>query len=160
MLLLEHTYQYLESSATTHKVLYSSLGNFERLRPAEGHDDSVICCCIDATICYFRVFHFVCGLVVVFNLTENCIMLANDYNSSIRDVKDMVIRLYNVLFCILCVFVELDFRYVVDHIKLFDNWIFRGMFYVYVGFVTVSRYIITPQLTHNLRQPSSSSISH
>lgn len=88
----------------------------------------LVCCCMDATLCYFRLFHIVCGLVVLLNLVENCLVLAQDFNTN--DVRDFVMRVYDVCFCFLCFFIELDFRFVVDSIRIMDNWIFRGLFYI------------------------------
>ena len=95
------------------------------LSPNLVQEEEVVCCCMDATLCYFRMFHMVCGLVVALNLVENCIVLAKDFSDR-SDIRDLVMRLYDVIFCMLCIFIEMDLRYVVDHIKLMDNWIFRG----------------------------------
>ena len=89
------------------------------------HEHEVVCCCMDATLCYFRMFHMMCGLVVVLNFVENCIVLTKDFNGR-TDIRDVVMRFYDVIFCILCIFVEMDLRYIVDNVKLMDNWIFRG----------------------------------
>jgi hypothetical protein len=89
---------------------------------------NLICCCMDAILCYFRLFHFICGIIITLTLVANCIVLSNDLHSS--DIKDFVMRVYCVIFCCLSIFLEINFRFVLDYIRLMDNWIFRGLFYL------------------------------
>ena len=95
---------------------------------AQSHDDEskdIICCCMDAVLCYFRIFHFLCSLVLILSLIENCIAIAAD-----NVIRDLILRMYGTALGFLGIFIEMDVRFVVDYIKLFDNWIFRGLFYI------------------------------
>jgi hypothetical protein len=91
----------------------------------EDENKDIICCCMDAVLCYFRLFHFLCALVLMLSIIENCLAIASD-----KDMRDLILRIYGAVLGFLGIFIEMNVRCVVEHIKLADNWIFRGLFYI------------------------------
>jgi hypothetical protein len=106
-----------------------------RVAPADEEDESDSCCCCcpsDPMLCAFMCFHFTAGLVGVTALAANIYVFTRPDLSP----KDAIMRCYALLFCALVVVIELDWRFVVNKIRFVDWWVFRGLFYTLVGFVT------------------------
>jgi len=50
---------------------------------------------------------------------------------------DIVLHSYAILFSVLVIIIEADWRYVVSRFRLMDTWIWRGLFYALIGFLTL-----------------------
>lgn len=108
----------------------SSAGGRRPLEPLTNHTEEdenkdIICFCMDAVLCYFRLFHFLCALVLILSIFENCLAIASD-----KDMRDLILRIYGAALGSLGIFIEMNVRCVVEYIKMVDNWIFRGLFYI------------------------------
>ena len=53
------------------------------------------------------------------------------------EYKDIIMRAYAIMFCVVIVLVEIDWRCVVRRMRILDLWFFRGLFYFFVGFITI-----------------------
>ena len=51
--------------------------------------------------------------------------------------RDIITRCYAIVFCVFIVLAEVDWRYIMRRIRILDLWFFRGLFYFYVGFITL-----------------------
>ena len=101
----------------------------------DGADDSSSCCCCcpsDPVLFSFQCFHFTSGLTGLAAFVANIYTFWNPNLGT----KDAIIRGYTLLFCILIVIVELDWRFVVNKVRFLDYWVLRGLFYTFVGFIT------------------------
>lgn len=99
---------------------------------AEGPESCCCCCPADPMLFAFQCFHLTAGLTGLAALSANIYVFSGP-NFSIRDA---IIRSYALVFCILIVIIELDWRYIVNKIRFADWWVFRGLFYTLVGFIT------------------------
>ena len=97
------------------------------LSEEEEDESTKCCCCIDIILCYFRTFHTFTAIIGFANLASNFLLLIS---YSVAQVRDIVIQTYAIIFCIIIICVEADLRIVVDHLKLMDNWLIRGVFYI------------------------------
>jgi hypothetical protein len=99
-------------------------------------DDEDCCCPLDPILCWFRLFHTLSGFVGVATAGANGFVIAT-IDSITMDYRDIIMRSYAVLFCIVIVFVEIDWRCMMRRFRILDLWFFRGLFYFLVGFMTV-----------------------
>jgi uncharacterized membrane protein HdeD (DUF308 family) len=100
---------------------------------AEDDSDTCCCCCPSNPMLFgFQCFHFIAGLAGLLALAANIYIftLPNLYP------KDEIMRCYALIFCVLVVIIEFDWRFVVNKIRFVDWWALRGFFYTLVGFMT------------------------
>ena len=58
------------------------------------------------------------------------------------DYKDIITRCYAIIFSVVIVLAEIDWRYVMRRIRILDLWFFRGVF---VGLLQImTQYLCTP----------------
>ena len=97
-------------------------------------DSDIFCCCCssDPVLFSFQCFHFTSGLTGLAAFAANIYTLTKP---SIT-IRDTIVRSYALVFCLLIVIVELDWRYILNKVRFLDHWILRGFFYAFVGFVT------------------------
>lgn len=96
-------------------------------------EDATFCCCPrDPVLNWFRMFHLLCGLLGLGSAAINIYVLTNPFIQLI----DIVIHGYAILFSLLIVIIETDWRYVVSRIRVMDVWVWRGLFYALVGFMS------------------------
>lgn len=101
----------------------------------ESADAAESCCCCfpsDPMLFAFQCFHLTAGLTGLAALSANIYVFSGPTIS----VRDAIVRSYALLFCILIVIIELDWRLIVNKIRFADWWVFRGLFYTFVGFIT------------------------
>ena len=105
---------------------------------ASEHDEDEDCCCcpLDPVLAWFRLFHLISGLVGCASMGANGYILATKDVVSM-DYRDIITRGYAIIFCFVVVLAEIDWRYVMRRIRILDLWFFRGLFYFYVGFITL-----------------------
>ena len=105
------------------------------LDEGSGDDDEASCCgCCpgDPMLFSFQCFHFTAGMIGIAAFAANIYVFTQPYLTP----KDAIMRSYALLFCLLVVIIEMDWRYVVNKIRFADLWVPRGLFYTLVGFVT------------------------
>jgi hypothetical protein len=90
------------------------------------------CCHSDPLLLSFQLFHFASGMVGLAALAAN----VYTYASPDLNVKIAIVRAYTILFCLLIVIVEVDWRYFVNRIRFVEIWLLRGLFYVFVALLT------------------------
>ena len=86
----------------------------------------------DPILACFQCFHFTSGVNGLLALVSNAYV----YTLHDLPIYDLVLHGYAIVFCLLIVFVELDWRYIVSKVKYLDLWVLRGLFYVFVGVIT------------------------
>jgi hypothetical protein len=91
---------------------------------------------LDPILCWFRFWHFTSGLVGLATIAANIYVIVT-VDGDILDYRDIIMRGYAVLFGIVIVLVELDWRCVMKKFKIFEHWLVRGLFYFFVGFITI-----------------------
>jgi COPI associated protein len=91
------------------------------------------------------VFHILAGMTAVAIIAMN--FYAFSQLTSYSDYRDIVIRSYAVLFALLIIIIEIDMRFIVRYVKVFDSWFYRGLFYAFIGMITMenSAALVTPQ---------------
>jgi hypothetical protein len=106
---------------------------------SEDEDHESCCCCqCDPILCWFRVFHFVASMVNLSCAGANVFVITKLRHFDIVTAKEGLIRSYAVLFCLACIFVEYEIRYFVRRLKFLENWSLRGLFYGFLGAITVN----------------------
>jgi hypothetical protein len=90
------------------------------------------CCPDDPVLYYFRVFHSFCILVGVLAFISNLYVLLDIF----LDLRNIVIHLYALFLCLVIIAAEFDLSMLLLRIQLFDSWMFRGVFYVFVGVIS------------------------
>ncbi len=99
---------------------------------SEGESTCCGCCPSDPVLYWFRIFHSIAGFVGFASLAANLYVLTNPKLGLI----EIVLHLYTMLFSVAIVIIEIDWRYMLSRIRIMDWWIFRGLFYGFVGFMT------------------------
>jgi hypothetical protein len=69
----------------------------------EEEDEDCCCCPVDPVLCWFRFFHTISGLIGFATMTANIFVLATVDRKSLN-YKDIIMRSYAVIFCIIIVF--------------------------------------------------------
>lgn len=108
--------------------------------PAEIHSGSTPnddeedrrCCPSDPVLVCFQFFHFTSGVNGLLALVSNAYV----YTLHDLPIYDLFLHGYAIVFCLLIVFVELDWRYIVSKVKFLDLWVLRGLYYIFVGVIT------------------------
>jgi hypothetical protein len=91
------------------------------------------CCCpLDPVLYWFRVFHFACGLIGLLAFVSNLYILFDIQ----LDLRDLAIHFYALLFCLIIVATELELNIVLSKLQILDLWVFRGIFYSFVGIIS------------------------
>eukprot|EP01038_Epipyxis_sp_PR26KG_P010760 gene10760-14451_t len=92
------------------------------------------CCCPDDPILFwFSIYHSIVIFVAIMTLLSNAYAL-----SQIKYPISMIImRVYAMLFCVIIIGLELDLQLLRMRLRLFDGWFYRGLFYGYVGLISV-----------------------
>jgi len=107
----------------------------------EYEDDDIECfgSFFDPVLLWFRTFHtlsLLCGLACA---CANLYVLSKLSTSIIiPSVRDISIRIYTVICSLLIVITEGDWRYIMHRVRILDLWFFRGFYYAFVGFLTLS----------------------
>eukprot|EP00596_Hydrurales_sp_CCMP1899_P006100 CAMPEP_0119036766 /NCGR_PEP_ID=MMETSP1177-20130426/4701_1 /TAXON_ID=2985 /ORGANISM="Ochromonas sp, Strain CCMP1899" /LENGTH=211 /DNA_ID=CAMNT_0006997097 /DNA_START=159 /DNA_END=794 /DNA_ORIENTATION=- len=124
------------------KVAYQrSSGDYSERRPlrVQGYDEEEEdCCCfkVDPVLCWFTFFHSLSGCVGLATLAANIYVLART-NRAALNYKEIIMRSYACIFCIIIILTETNWRYIMKRIRILDIWFLRGFFYFYVGFITI-----------------------
>ena len=91
------------------------------------------CCCpVDPVLYWFRVFHFIAGLVATLALVSNTSLFFIAHLSW----RSYVLHGYATILCLLIIAVELEIQLIIAKLKVLDLWIFRGLFYSFVGILS------------------------
>eukprot|EP01031_Cornospumella_fuschlensis_P035646 gene35646-43234_t len=107
----------------------------EIVQPKNSIDLEEDCCCCprDPVLYYFYLYHFITGLVGLFCIVANVSIIVDS-----RSIwRDKIMHSYLCLFSLVVVAVEIDFRFITSRLRLMELWLFRGLFYSFVGFGTV-----------------------
>ena len=68
---------------------------------------------------------------------DNSYSISDSYPGHHHSLKELLLQCYDVVFCLLIVVCEVDWRFVMRRLRLLDLWIFRGLFYIFVGLQTL-----------------------
>jgi len=104
------------------------------------------CCCpVDPCLAALLLFHCIAGLLGVCAMATNAYHLAKPAQQQQQEAApnvyiDCVMRGYSIVMSALIVCAESDWKFVMRRLKLLDLWIFRGLFYAYVGLTTLDLY--------------------
>jgi hypothetical protein len=63
--------------------------------------------------------------------------ISDSYPGHHHSLKELFLRCYDVVFCLLIIVCETDWRFVMKRLRLLDLWMFRGLFYIYIGLQTL-----------------------
>jgi len=141
-----------------------SLGNLGPVSPPslqqplnEYDDDDIECMgsLFDPVLLWFRAFHtlsLLCGLsctiVNIYVLSKIMKSKTSNMNDDVG-IRDIIIRVYTIICCLLIIITEIDWRYIMHRVRILDLWFFRGFYYAFVGFLSLSdgvnKYGIQPQ---------------
>lgn len=99
-----------------------------------GDEGESCCCCFssDPMLFSFQCFHITAGLSGLGAFIANVYVFSRPHIT----LKEAIIRSYALIFCVLMVLTELDWRYVVNKVRFMDYWLLRGIFYTFIGFIT------------------------
>ena len=121
-----------------------------RRRKRRGYDtddeDSMedCCCCpLDPCLAAFFFFHCIAGLLGVSSMAANAYHLTNKLSQQVAPPNiyiDGVLRGYSIIMGCIIVCCETDWKFLMRRLKLLDLWVFRGLFYSYVGLTTLDMY--------------------
>lgn len=100
---------------------------------SESNDTCCGCCPSDPVLYWFRIFHFISGFLGFASAAVNVYVMIS--NKSLGMV-DLIIHAYTIMLCAAVVLAELDWRFFMAQVKILDSWIFRGLFYGFVGVLT------------------------
>lgn len=107
--------------------------NFSYSNNINSADYEDCCCCpSDPVLLWFRFFHFVSTIISIATLISNITIITKPEITPI----DIIMHVYAMLFCIAIIFIEIDWRFVMDRVRVMDLWMFRGLFYCFVGIIT------------------------
>jgi hypothetical protein len=95
-------------------------------------------------IWYFRSIHILSTIFAIVGVGGNAYLL---YHAT--SFRGGVIHAYAALFCMIIVAVEIESRAVLRRVNLLENWIFRGLFYLFVGCITCMLYSISDYFSIN-----------
>lgn len=104
------------------------------------------CCCCPSDPCLaaLLLFHCIAGLLGVCAMVTNAYHLTKPMQQQQQAVPnvyiDHVLRSYSIVMSAVIVCAESDWKFLMRRLKLFDLWIFRGIFYAYVGLCTLDLY--------------------
>ena len=112
----------------------SGIGSASGMIDGEGEHERC-CFCYDPVLCPFYILNGASCTIAFGCSMLNCWLLAAD-NSP--DLVVVFIRIYSCLFGILVIFVEIDCRMVMDYVKALEFWSIRGLFYLFVGVLTLT----------------------
>ena len=74
-------------------------------------------------------------------------------NKQHADIYSVLIRVYTILFYLVTVLIEFDWRFLMKRLRIMDLWVVRGLFYTYLGLITgtfsVGREIMSLRLCIN-----------
>lgn len=101
--------------------------------PKDDEEEDWRCCPSDPVLVCFQCFHFTSGVNGLLALLSNAYAV---YTFHDLPINDLVIHGYAIVFCLLIVCIELDWRYIVSKVKFLDLWVLRGLYYIFVGVIT------------------------
>lgn len=93
------------SESPPYQLLDTSISRRRKsAKPSDDDDDNEDCCCcpVDPVLCWFRFFHTISGLIGVATLAANIFVLVTIDSKSLN-YKDIIMRSYAVIFCILII---------------------------------------------------------
>lgn len=89
---------YQRSSGEVSRRRSSRLGG----RDDDDEEEDCCCCHVDPVLCWFRFFHSLSGCVGIATLSANIYVLATT-DSATLNYKDIIMRSYAVIFCIIII---------------------------------------------------------
>ncbi|CAM9707287.1 unnamed protein product, partial [Choristocarpus tenellus] len=89
---------------------------------------------LSKTLCFFRFITILTILLALVVLGANGYIIYVDFDE--LGVRGVVIRSYNIFFCVFVVFSELEWRRFTKHFGFLENWMARGLAYVFVGLIS------------------------
>jgi len=100
-------------------------------------EDSDTCCgsLCDPVLWWFRIYHFFAGVSSLSTIPANLLVISSNF--TLVNIRDIGIRSFGILFALLLVCAEMDWRYVVRRFKLLDAWVWRGLLFFYLGMLTI-----------------------
>lgn len=119
---------------------YNTTQTATRARAPSTSDNEVdedTCCgsLCDPVLWWFRIFHFFAGLACLSTIAANLLVISSNFQ--LVNIRDIGIRGFGILFALLLVCAEMDWRYIVRRFKLLDAWVWRGILFFYLGMLTV-----------------------
>jgi len=76
-------------------------------------------------------------LSLLFLIVVNVLMMLGISVSNVASFMYALIRVYNMLFCLLSIAIQFEVKTIVKHVDFFDSWPGRGMLYIFLGVLTL-----------------------
>ena len=99
-------------------------------------NEDCCCCPTDPCLIAFSLFHLCGGLLGVAAAATNAYHITQPPSGGNR-VIDIIQRCYCIAFGAIITLIEIDWKFLSRRLKLLDLWVFRGLFYAYVGLSTL-----------------------
>mmetsp|Transcript_17515 Transcript_17515/g.28719 ORF Transcript_17515/g.28719 Transcript_17515/m.28719 type:complete len:201 (+) Transcript_17515:2-604(+) len=105
----------------------------ESVLPEEGG-----ACCGDRLMIIFGVIQMLTTLTAATVVVANIYYFIYKWGTPDLNVKSFSLRLYAIIFCVLVAFAEFEWRGFFHFFGFLENWITRGLFYIFVSLLTLS----------------------
>jgi hypothetical protein len=99
-------------------------------------DEDCCFCPLDPILWWFALFTVISGMAAFAGLLINVVYIAK-HRADMTD-KAILLRVYATVFSGVICLIEIDWRFLVSRLRIFDLWLIRGAFYGYVGLITCS----------------------
>jgi hypothetical protein len=104
------------------------------------------CCCFcfqfDAVLLAFQLFHLASALSAAASIVANIYVIGSmSATVSIDDleaVRSIVLRCYCILFALIIIVVEGDWRFFFRHLRIFESWFIRSIWCCLVSTITIN----------------------
>ena len=105
----------------------------------ENENDMEDCCCcpMDPVLFGMTIFHSISGILGIAAFAANIYHLTSPEEHGMY--QDILQHSYCCIFCIIVIICEVDWRWIMKRFRILDLWLFRGLFYIYVGLETSDR---------------------
>lgn len=108
-------------------------------------EDCCCCCCrVDPVLLAFQLFHFTSAISAIATIAANIYVFTKIYDNNtisindLEDIRDIILRSYSMIFALVIVIVEADWRFFFRHLRIFDSWFIRGIWSCFVGIITIN----------------------
>ena len=104
------------------------------------YNEDCCCCPMDPILLGIVFFHGICLCLGLSCIAINIHHLTHSFTSeksTTGHVQDIICRTYMIIFAIIMIICEVDWRFIMRRIRILDLWIFRGFFYIYIGIQTI-----------------------
>jgi hypothetical protein len=120
-----------DGHGTGHGLNLSPTRNYSK--PDDYEHDTRCCFCLDPILCPFWIVHGSTALVGLGTAIINATLIFHNNTGVLGTLS----RLYAIIFGAIIVLVEAECNYVLYYCKALKVWSIRGLFYIFVGVMTV-----------------------